>query len=164
MRVASSRRRSASPARRNSVPGTADRLDQPVASALVNLPSKAPDVDLDDVRLRREVRVPEGIDEAVPREDLAGMSREELEERELARGEVDLAGGTPDAEGCRVELKVADLDPGRSLLEPAPTECPDPCAELVHAEWLGKVVVGAAIETGDAILNVVEGGEHEDRR
>ena len=40
---------------------------------------------------------------------------------------------------------------------------PDPGEQLLEAERLGHVVVGAAVETGDRVGDVVAGGEDDDR-
>ena len=154
-------RRSRSRANRYPEPRTVSI--ESVPPTFVDLPPKAPDVDLDDVRLCGEVGVPKRVDQPIPGEDLAGMPGQELEQRELARGQADRSSGASDAERRRIQLEVANLDRRRAILEPTPAERADPGPQLVHAEGLREVVVGAAIESGDPVLHVVERGQHQDR-
>ena len=77
-----------SPTRRpKSVAGTPHRLDQAISTTVVDLAPKAPDVDLDDIRLGDEVGVPEGIEQPILGEQLAGVAGKELEEGEFAGGQ-----------------------------------------------------------------------------
>src|SRR6266487_1336810 len=69
--------------RAQTVTCTSDGLDQPIAAPMVDLASKASDVDLDDIGLGGEVGIPDGIDEAPLVEDLAEVTCEDFEEREL---------------------------------------------------------------------------------
>ena len=46
----------------------------------------------------------------------------------------------------------------------APRERPQPREQLGERERLGQVVVGAAVEPGDAVLDRVARGQHQDRR
>ena len=91
------------------------------------------------------------------------MPSQELEEREFTRGQTD--GVFPSLHPQRrwVQDEIADLDPWAAVLEASPTERTDPGAEFIHAERLGEVVIRPPIEAGDAILHIVEGGQHQDR-
>ena len=44
-----------------------------------------------------------------------------------------------------------------------PQHRPDAQRQLLHAERLADVVVGAGLEAGDAVVGVAQGGEHDDR-
>ena len=46
---------------------------------------------------------------------------------------------------------------------PAPAECSQPGEQLAEVKRLREVVVGAGIEAGDAVLDRVEGGQHQHR-
>ena len=151
------------PAGPKPVARAADRFDQPVTAPFVDLPTQAADIDLDDIRLRREIGIPQGADQPIASEDLAGMTCEELEQRELPRRQADLSSGPPNPQRCRIELEIADLDPRRTVLEPMLAQCPDARPELGHAEWLREIVIGPLIQARDAIVDVVQGGEDQDR-
>src|SRR6476660_4867398 len=93
----------------------ADRLDEPVAAPGIQLAAEAPDVDLDDVRSRRVVGIPHGVEEAILREHLPGMASEDLEQRELARRQADLHTGAANDHRRRGELEIADMDDRRTV-------------------------------------------------
>ena len=64
----------------------------------------------------------------------------------------------------RVEPEVADLEHRRPLHGSPPHERPQPREELGERERLRQVVVGARVETGDAVVDAVARREHEHRR
>ena len=69
-----------------------------------------------------------------------------------------------DGAGGGVELEVARLEHGRALERPAARERAQPRDELGERERLDEVVVGAAVEAGDAVLDRVARGEHQHGR
>ena len=142
----------------------ADGLDQAIAPTVIDLPSETPDVDLDDVRLRHEIGVPQGLDQSLLAKDLPRMTGEELEQGELAGGQPDLATTTPHTQGRWIQLEIGDVDPRRTVINPASPKRPNPGPELGHREGLGEIIVGATIQALDPVREVIEGGEHEDRR
>ena len=60
-----------------------------------------------------------------------------------------------------VDDQVADDQLRREHLAPTASECAQPCQQLAEVEGLGEVVVGAGVEPGDALLDCVERGEHQ---
>ncbi len=64
----------------------------------------------------------------------------------------------------RVETQIADPQLGRALRATAASERPQPRQQLGEGEGLGQVVIGAAIEAGNAVAHGVAGGQHQDRR
>src|SRR2546429_454412 len=63
-----------------------------------------------------------------------------------------------------VEQQVADLEDRRSWRPPAPDERPQSGEQLSEREGLRQVVVRAAVQTCDAVLDRVACSEQEDRR
>ena len=146
------------------VPALADSssCSEPIAPAAVDLSAEAPYVDLDDVRFCGKVSIPQGMDQAISAEDLTWVSGEQFEEREFTRREVYRLAASPDPQRGRVEGQVADYNPRGAVFEPAPAQRPDASPELIDAEGLCKVVVGTTIESGDPVLDPIEGGQHQD--
>ena len=70
----------------------------------------------------------------------------------------------PDAAAGRVELERADLEHRRALDRAATGERAQAREQLGERERLGQVVVGAAVQAGDAVLDGVARGEHDHRR
>ncbi len=83
---------------------------------------------------------------------------------ELLGREIDLRLATPDLMGRRVEPQLADLDDRRPLALAAPHQGTEPGQQLGEGEGLGQVVVGAAVEAGDPVLERAAGGQHQHRR
>src|SRR3989449_2369854 len=71
------------------VPGAAHRVEQPRVPRAVDLAAQVADVDVHDVALGVEVQSPHVLGEHRTREDASGIAQEVLEERVLARGELD---------------------------------------------------------------------------
>jgi hypothetical protein len=94
---------------------------------------------------------------------VAGAAHEGLQQRELARRQVDLRVAPPDLSRGRVQAQVADLQHGRALDRPAPRQRAQTREQLGQREGLGQVVVGALIQPVDAIVDGVARREHDDR-
>src|ERR1700730_10442497 len=96
--------------------------------------------------------------------ELAPVADEDLDDRPLGGSETDLVPVAPHLLGCEVDGEVGRRD-DRCLLDrrrPA-QRGPEAREQLVHAEGLGDVVVGAGVERGDLHGFGVAGGEHDDR-
>ena len=94
------------------------------------------------------------------------MAEERLEQRELARAEVDRPVVDRDRPGGLVERDrardEARLGPAGGALG-APGEGPQARGKLVVGERLDEVVVGPGVEPDDAVVDGVAGGQHQDR-
>ena len=109
------------------------------------------DVDLDDVRVALEVVVPHVVEDLTLRHDVALAPKQELEQRELARREIDLGIAAPHSLGRRIEAEVARLEHRRAFGGAAPDQRPQPRDEDRVRERLGQVVVGAGVERFDLV-------------
>src|SRR5207248_7812052 len=144
----------------------ADRLDRNLVRRLWGelLPQVA-DVELDLIG-RDAVRVaPDELEQLVAAQHLVGMADERRQELELERGELDGAVVDGDDALGEVDRQVA-VRVGRLLslaCAGAPQQRLDARNELLAAERLDDVVVGAAREPADALELGVSGGQHQDR-
>src|SRR5581483_7566322 len=103
-------------------------------------------------RATLERHVPGSVEEADARERLAGVSHEQLEQRELLRRELELGVAAPRAVRGRIEPQVVDLEQRRPLAGRAADERPQPRNQLRERERLHEVIVPAGVEPLDAVV------------
>ena len=131
------------------VSGAPDRVDQGAAAGKIHLSAHPPHQDVDGVRHRIEVVVPDVLENSGPGPDSAGLSHEVLEQREVPAGQLDLPTIPPNTPGGRIELQVVDPEDRRERRRRPPRQGPQPRQQLLHLEWLGEVVVGPGIQALD---------------
>ena len=156
-------RRQAHPRCPQPVPSAANGLDQPISPATVELSTQAADVDLDDIRPRDRVGAPQRGDEVLLRENLTGVTREELEKGELAGRQPNRVTVALDAERRWVDHKITDPDQGGTPFRRTASQRADPRFQLGDRERLGQVVIGPFIQPRHAILDARQRGQHQDR-
>src|SRR5581483_2480869 len=98
------------------------------------------------------------------RHELAAVAHQQLEDLPLRRGEADLAVGPGHGLGQQVDAEVRRAYRRRveGLVGPSQRGA-QPGEELVHAERLGHVVVGAGVEGGDLHRLGPPRRQHDDR-
>src|SRR5215510_11522017 len=146
------------------VAGSADRVEELPLLRPVDLPAQIADVHVDDVALGVEVEPPHVLDQHRPREDAAGVAHEVLEQRPLARGQLDPAAAALHLARGRVERQVGQPQHRGASLRAAPEQGAHSRQELLERERLGQVVVGAEIEPGHLVGHAVACGQHDDGR
>src|SRR6188474_2033893 len=141
-----------------------DRLDRLPGPSLGQLAPQVADRDPDGIREGVGAVVPDVLQQALRRHDLARVEHQIAKERELLRSQVEaitipmclMPGG--------VEIEASEMD-GRSLVDGRPSsECADARRQLREAERLDKVIVRAVVETTDSIVEGVPGRQHQHAR
>ena len=109
-------------------------------------------------------RAPHLLQQLALGDELALVADEHLEQLPLDRRQVDrLAGGVDDRRGDEVDGEVVGGDDRRLRGRPVPAHGgPQPGEQLVHAERLGDVVVGAGVEGGDLVAFGAPRRQHDD--
>jgi hypothetical protein len=126
-------------------------------------------VHVDDPRLDRVLVAPDGAEDPLPREHLAGVRRQVGEEIELGVREHDVPIGTGHPSLRRVDDQVAkDQAPVGRLVLAALLLCPaqmrsDPGHQLSRPERFGDVVVGSDLQSEDDVDLVVLCAEDDHR-
>src|SRR5664280_3161206 len=130
---------------------------------MVELLAQVGDVDLHDVGLAVESRVPHRIQDLRLGDHPPRVRGEEHEEVELGGGQGDRLAGTPDLVSVEVHHQVVEADPAQFVWRHAAAEYgPDPGDQLLDAERLGDVVVTQG-ETGQLVGTFVTSREEEHR-
>jgi hypothetical protein len=110
------------------------------------------------------VRVPHLVHDRLAPDDLAGVGHEQVEQVELAGGELDLLIALRHLSGTGVEHEVTYRDRPSPLGPPASAEDgPDASGELAHRERLHDVVVRPELESQHPVDLLAPSREHQDR-
>ena len=164
---------SATRPRREGVGGPQDEPDAALGvdhagfALRLGLAAQVPHEDVDNIAVRREVVAPDHLQQLCPGQDDGGVGGQDLEQVELASGQLDLAAGPGDQPSCRVHDQVTDdhglLTAGTIVGARPAQQGVQACDELLQRERLHHVVVGARFQASDPVGHLVTGGEHADR-
>src|SRR6202012_1104801 len=145
------------------VPRAAFGVEEAGLAARLELASQVGGEDVDRVRRGHRVGSPDFVGQTLAGDDQALVAHQELEQLELAVGELDFALAAVDLAGVGVQLQVADLERGGAARRPTAQQRADPRQQLLALEGLDQVVVGARVEAGDAVPGLGAGGPQQDR-
>src|SRR5271157_4075085 len=137
-------------------------VNQAAAEARVELGAQALDVDVDDIRERIEVLVPDVLADLLAAHHTVLVEHQELNESVFLGGE---AHGFPGARGGvagGVQGEVGDLEHLGAQAGGPPQQGAQAGQQFLEVEGLGKVVVGPGIEALNAIVHGAARGQHED--
>ena len=110
-------------------------------------------------------RSPNFAEDLAVREDAAGMTDEEREQRPLGGGEFYVRAVARDRSRDEIDDKSFVRKDGAFFARlGAALRGAEAGQELGGAEWLGHVIVGAGIERGDFVLLGIAHREDDDRR
>jgi hypothetical protein len=138
-------------------------VQQPRFLGCLELAAQIRDEDLDRVRRREGVVAPDLVEQALARDDDPLVAHQVLEELELALGQLDVALAAVDLVGVGVQAQIADAQRRAPARGCAAQQRADPGQQLLALERFDEIVVGAGVKAGDASLEGVAGGQHQDR-
>ena len=167
--------RQAKPQRHWTVPRLVARLAQAVANApnrldearlafRFQLLAQPLDMNVDDVGFGEEAVAPDGVVDAIAREDLARVAHEIFEELVFGQRQVDWTFAAHHLVRRGVQAQVGEDERFLMLVSGAAQQRADAGQQLVERERLDEVVVGTGVEAGDAIGDAVAGGQQQDRQ
>src|SRR5215469_13291549 len=122
------------------VPDATDRVDELVIGVDVDLVAQIADIDVDEIRLAEEIRAPDAVEYLVARVDLVRIHEQELEQRELLRGQFDRFARAHDFVRVAIEDEVFRGQKSRSRLVTAKLDA-DAREQLFDRERFRQVVV-----------------------
>src|SRR5439155_19651723 len=147
------------------VAGARDRLDVPrLVPVVLKLGPQGSHVTVHDVALDHEVSAPERVEDLFACKDAARVCCEEVEQRLLERGQMQLVFAREDLSVENVDLEVTDAQPREQLSGAA--MCPTdhrarPRDKVVTPEWDADVIVGATLEGVELPTKVATPGERD---
>ncbi len=131
---------------------------------IAELAPQVVDVDLDSVAADRLVPAVQLFLELGARHDRAGALGERREQGELAARHLDRRAVPPDRVRRRVQHQGAALDQRLRASGRTPRQRAHARGKLVEVERLDEIVVGAGVESGDAVTHRVACRHHQDRK
>ncbi|CAN3963006.1 DNA-processing protein DprA, partial [Dysosmobacter welbionis] len=138
-----------------------DRLD--VNARLSQLLAEGPHVDVHGPALAGKGVAPDVLDQLLPGKHLAGVAQQQAQHFKLLLGQDGLLSPDPDDVLPRIHLQNAAAEGAVLRLRP-PQQRPDAGEQLHHAEGLGHIVIGAAVQTHHLVVLRALGRQHDDRQ
>src|SRR5215207_2409489 len=136
--------------------------DQCDGLATVHLATQPAHVDVDEVRERIVIVVPDVRVDLGARDDAAGVAHEMLEQRVLLRRERDLALPASSGMAARIHDEFGHRELVGKHVAATSDESTESCEELTEVERLREIIVGAGVQAGDLVLDGIARREHED--
>ena len=147
----------------DAVAEAANRLNQLVLVALVDLGSKEAHECVERVLLNFGVEAPDGFDDGAARCGAARTAHEEFEKAILGGSEMNFVAAAKDAMRAKIERKVADDEAVCGRGSWAARKSAQASEKFGERERLREVIVDTRIEALDDIGDCVARGEHQDR-
>jgi hypothetical protein len=139
-----------------------ERVDQRDAESGVHFLPEAGDENFDRAGVVFVVALPDALAQFGAGKRAAGLLEEDLEDVEFAGRERDDLPGAGDAPMTDVHVEIGDLQEIVGARRGgAAAERLDAGDELVHREGFCEVIVGAGLESFDAVFDLAPGGEDE---
>src|SRR3974390_208587 len=145
------------------VPDAANGMDQRIGLLVVDLAAHPPDIDVDDIRRRIEVEVPDVLEQHGARDHASFVAHQIFQKLELLRQEIDLLAVPAHRPRYQVDGEVADTQDGllgNSLA--APAECLQARQQFDERERLDQIVVAAGAQAPHALGDLSERTDDEE--
>ena len=147
------------------IPDAAHRMDQGIGLSVVDLAADASDIDVDDVRRRIEMQVPDVLQQHCAGDDAAFVADQVLQELELTRQQRDLLAAPARITRDQVDGKIADAQ-NRFFSDrvAAAAERLQAREQLDEGERLDELVVAAGAQAAHAVIDLPERADDQSRR
>src|ERR1700675_1417822 len=147
------------------VPDTANRMDQRISLLAVDLAAHAPDIDVNDVGRGIEMKVPDMLQQHRPGYDAAFVAHQILQQLEFAGKKRNVLGAPAGGPRHEVTREIADAQDG--LLDDgvaAPAQRLDARQQLDEGEGLDHIVVAAGAQAPHPVVDLPERADDQDGR
>src|SRR5215471_4930728 len=147
------------------IPDAADGMNERIRLLIVYLAPYPPDIDVDDVGGRIEMKVPYVLEQHGARHDSAFVADQIFEQLEFPRKELDFTPAPARGPRHEIDLEIADAqhrlpDHGGA----ATSESLDARQQLREGKRLDEVIVPAGTQTADPVIDLAERADDQDRR
>src|ERR1700692_4299 len=151
--------------RRKAIARPAHSLYQPILAVVIECFAQTPDMDIDGALLDVHIATPNAVEQLLATVDPLRVRHKKLQQPVLGRSDGDRTIPRHDAMPGTIERQVIYTDQlGFILAAAAPQHRIHSRYQLTRREWLGHVVVGAAVQPGDLIDLLRPRGQHDDRQ
>src|SRR5216684_6741078 len=147
--------------RAKEVAGAAAGMEQGLAGISVNFPAHAIHVNFDQIREGIEGLIPHVFGDIRAPYNAAGVAGKIFEQRIFLGGERHGPPRPGNALRGGIQDEVGDDNFGGAELTGAAQQRTKTRKQLAEFEWLGEVIVRAVIEAGDAVLDGIARGQHQ---
>src|SRR5262249_37133557 len=137
-------------------------MQEGAVKATIDLAPEIADVDIDDIGITKEVKVPDVLGNLRAGEHVPGMAHEIFQEGELPRAQFDQAPAAADLALGGVHSEVPEVQQRIHLQGRPAQQGPETGHQLREGKGFDQIIVGPDIETPDAIFYSVLGGEQQD--
>src|SRR5258708_6948021 len=147
------------------VPDTANRMDQRISLLTVDLAAHTPHIDVDDIRRRIEMKIPDVLQQHRPGHNAAFVADQILQQLEFPRKKKNVLAAPAGVPRYQVDREVADTKHG--LLDDsvaAPAKRLDPRQQLNERERLDQVVVAAGAQAAHSVVDFSKCADDQDGR
>src|SRR5574337_280716 len=145
-------------------PDGADIDDKLALSGRIELAPEIADLHVDDVGRRHEFEIPHILKQHRARHDLVGAGHEILEQLELLGEEIDRPALAERVALDQIHLQYAGLEPGRARFSAPPQKRLDARPEFPQIERLDEIIVAAAFQSVDPLIDRRERADQQHRR
>src|SRR5262245_21746247 len=94
------------------VPDAANRMDQRIGLLVIDLAAQAPDIDVDDIGRRIEMKIPDVLQQHRPRDDAALIAHQIFQELKFLGQKLDVLAVPAHGPRDQVDRKIADTQDG----------------------------------------------------
>src|SRR4051812_3240770 len=147
------------------VPDAANGMDQRVGLLVVDLPAHPPDIDIDDVGRRTEMKVPDPLQQHGPGDDAALVADQVFQKLEFAGKQRDRPAAPAGGPRDQVDGEIADAQNG--LLGDgvaAPGQRLEAGQEFDEGKRLDQVIIAAGAQATNPVVDFAERADDQERR
>src|ERR1700686_3482442 len=147
------------------VPDTANRMDQRIGLQAVDFATHPPDIDVDDIGRGIEMKIPDVLQQHCPGHDAALVAHQILQKLEFPRQQKNVLAAPAGGPRHQVDREVADAQNrlfGKDVA--APAKRLDTRQQFDERKRLDQIVIAAGAQATHLVVDFSERTDDQDRR